>query len=120
SPHHLCPPGRQALLVQVLRQHWPITPNRQQLHHRWDRLAISLGRWAMTMPDAFDRFLLATLVLLAAPVLPAAEPSSVDSAPAAAAQLKALNDQTIIQSSVWLDTAWAQYTHGAEEPKWPL
>src|SRR5206468_6366869 len=69
----------------------------------------------MTMPDAFDRFLLATLVLLAARVLPAAEPSSVDSAPASAAQLNALNDQTIIQYSVWLDTEWDQYKNGAEE-----
>ncbi len=74
----------------------------------------------MTMPDAFDRFLLVTLVLLGARVLPAAEPSSVDSAPAAVDQLKALNDQTIIQSSVWLDTEWDQYKHGAEEATWTL
>ena len=72
------------------------------------------------MPDAFDRFLLVTLVLLGARVLPAAEPSSVDSAPAAADQLKALNDQTIIQSSVWLDTEWDQFKHGAEEATWTL
>jgi hypothetical protein len=52
-------------------------------------------------------------------VLPAAEPSP---APAAkvADQLKALNDQTIIQSSVWLDTEWDQYKHGAEEATWTL
>ncbi len=74
----------------------------------------------MTMPDAFDRFLLLTLVLLGARVLPAAEPSSVDSAPAAVDQLKALNDQTIIQSSVWLDTEWDQFKHGAEEATWTL
>jgi len=74
----------------------------------------------MTMPDAFDRFLLVTLVLLGARVLPAAEPSSVDSAPAAVDLLKALNDQTIIQSSVWLDTEWDQYKHGAEEATWTL
>ena len=74
----------------------------------------------MTMPDAFDRFLLLTLVLLGARVLPAAEPSSVDSAPAAVDQLKALNDQTIIQSSVWLDTEWDQFKHGAEETTWTL
>jgi hypothetical protein len=55
-----------------------------------------------------------------APVLLAAEPSSVDSASAAAEQLKALNDQTIIQSSVWLDTEWDQYKHGAEEATWTL
>ncbi len=74
----------------------------------------------MTMPDAFDRFLLVTLVLLGARVLPAAEPSPVDSAPEAADQLKALNDQTIIQSSVWLDTEWDQHKHGAEEATWTL
>jgi hypothetical protein len=73
----------------------------------------------MTMPDAFDRFLLVTLVLLGARVLPAAEPSPAP-APAAADQLKALNDQTIIQSSVWLDTEWNQYKHGAEEATWTL
>src|SRR5438093_12478049 len=73
----------------------------------------------MPMPGAFDRFLLVTLVLLGARVLPAAEPSSVDSA-RAADQLKALNDQTIIQSSVWLDTEWDQYKHGAEEATWTL
>ncbi len=74
----------------------------------------------MTMPDALDRFLLVTLVLLGARVLPAAEPSSVDSAPAAADQLKALNDQTIIQSSIWLDTEWDQFEHGAAEATWTL
>ena len=74
----------------------------------------------MTMPDAFDRFLLLTLVLLGARVLPAAEPSSVDSAPAAVDQLKALNDQTIIQSSIWLDTEWDQFKHGAEAATWTL
>src|SRR4029450_12992118 len=73
----------------------------------------------MKMPDAFDRFLLVTLVLLGARVLPAAEPSSVDSR-TAAEQLKALNDQTIIQSSVWLDTEWDQFKHGAEGAIWTL
>jgi hypothetical protein len=72
------------------------------------------------MPDTFDRFLLVTVVLLAARALSAAEPSSVDSAPTAADQLKALNDQTIIQSSVWLDTEWDQFKHGAEEATWTL
>ena len=73
----------------------------------------------MTMPDAFDRFLLVTLVLLGATRLPAAEPSPPP-ATAAADQLKALNDQTIIQSSVWLDTEWDQFKHGAEEATWTL
>jgi hypothetical protein len=74
----------------------------------------------MTMPDAFERFLLVMLVLLAARVLRAAEPSAPDSAAAAADQLKALNDQTIIQSSMWLDTEWDQFKHGAEEATWTL
>src|SRR5438093_3450316 len=73
----------------------------------------------MPMPGAFDRFLLVTLILLGARVLSAAEPSSVDSR-TAAEQLKALNDQTIIQSSVWLDTEWDQFKHGAEEATWTL
>jgi hypothetical protein len=54
------------------------------------------------------------------PVLPAAELSSVDSMPAAADQLKALNDQTIIRSSVSLDTEWDQFNHGAEAATWTL
>ena len=73
----------------------------------------------MTMPNAFDRFLLVTFILLGARALPAAEPSPPP-ATAAADQLKALNDPTIIQSSVWLDTEWDQYRHGAEEATWTL
>src|SRR6266540_3561536 len=73
----------------------------------------------MMLPFALDRVLLVTLVLLGAHVLPAAEPSSVDSR-TAAEQLKALNDQTIIQSSVWLDTEWDQFKHGAEAATWTL
>ncbi|MFZ3374040.1 MAG: hypothetical protein WA183_00625 [Chthoniobacterales bacterium] len=74
----------------------------------------------MTMPVAFDRFLLVTLVVLVARVLPAAELSSVDSAATAADQLKALNDQTIIVSHVWLDTEWDQFNDGAEKATWTL
>jgi len=72
----------------------------------------------MTMADAFDRILLVMLVLLGATGLPAAP--SPPPTEAAADQLKALNDQTIIQSSVWLDTEWDQYKHGAEEATWTL
>jgi hypothetical protein len=68
----------------------------------------------------FDRLLLLTLVLLAARVLPAAEVSSADSATAAADQLKALRDRTIIESSVWLDSEWDQFKHGAEKARWTL
>ena len=70
--------------------------------------------------NSFARFLFVILVLVAAGVLPAAETSYVDSATAAADQLKALNDQTIIQSNVWLDTEWDQFKHGAEEATWTL
>ena len=53
-------------------------------------------------------------------MLPAAETASVDSATAAADQLKALNDRTIIQSRVWLDTEWDQFKGGAEKATWTL
>ena len=71
------------------------------------------------MAGTLDRFLLVTLALLGATRLSAAE-SSPSPAAAAADQLKALNDQTIIQSSVWLDTEWDQFKHGAEEATWTL
>src|SRR5438876_4616968 len=70
--------------------------------------------------NSFARFLFVTLVLVAAGVSPAAETSSVDSATTAADQLKALNDRTIIQSNVWLDTEWDQFKHGAEKARWTL
>src|SRR5207249_11463269 len=70
--------------------------------------------------NSFARFLLVALVLAAAGVSPAAETSSVDSATTAADQLKALNDRTIIQSRVWLDTEWDQFKEGAEKATWTL
>jgi hypothetical protein len=63
--------------------------------------------------------LLVTLVLLAPPVSLTAAQESVDST-TAADQLKALRDQTIIQSSAWLDTEWDQFKHGAEKATWTL
>jgi len=33
-------------------------------------------------------------------------------------QLKALSDQTILSSRVWLDTEWDQYEHGEHEATW--
>jgi hypothetical protein len=63
--------------------------------------------------------LLVIPVLLAAWVSAAAEDGSVDSG-TAADQLKALRDRTIIQSSVWLDTEWDQFKHGAEKAKWTI
>ena len=72
--------------------------------------------------NSFARFLFVVLILIAARVLPAAETSSADSATAAAdEQLKALNEKrTILQSSVWLDTEWDQFKHGAEKATWTL
>src|SRR5437016_4660268 len=82
-------------------------------------MAVPLGRRAMTMAGNLDCFLLVTLALLSVTRLSAAEPSPPP-ATAAADQLKALNDQTIIQSSIWLDTEWDQFKHGAEEATWTL
>jgi hypothetical protein len=73
----------------------------------------------MTMPDSLDRVLLVTLLSLAAHVLLAAEETSADST-TAGDQLKALRDQTIIQSRVLLDTEWDQFDGGAEKAKWTL
>jgi len=70
--------------------------------------------------NSFARLLFVILDLLAARLLPAAEQPSFDSAAMTADQLKALRDQTIIESSVWLDTEWDQFKHGAEEAKWTL
>jgi hypothetical protein len=72
--------------------------------------------------NSFGRFLFVTLILIAARMLPAAETSSADSATATAdQQLKALTEQrTILQSSVWLDTEWDQFKHGAEKATWTL
>ncbi len=69
---------------------------------------------------SFARFLFVILSLLATRVWPAAEQTSVNSTTAAADELKALRDQTIIQSRVWLDTEWDQFKHGAEEARWTL
>src|SRR5207249_78936 len=68
----------------------------------------------------FARSLFVILTLLAARVSPAAEQTSVDLTTAAVNELKALRDQTIIQSRVWLDTEWDQFKHGAEEARWTL
>ena len=71
--------------------------------------------------SSFDRLLFVTLVSLAAPVFLAAEEASDDSSTTAADQLKALAEKrTILQSSVWLDTEWDQFKHGAEEVTWTL
>jgi hypothetical protein len=72
--------------------------------------------------NSFARFLFVVLILIAARVLPAAETSSADSTTATAdEQLKALNEKrTILQSSVWLDTEWDQFKHGAEKATWTL
>lgn len=35
-------------------------------------------------------------------------------------ELKVLNDQTIIESRLWLDTEWDHFKHGAEKATWTL
>jgi hypothetical protein len=70
--------------------------------------------------NSFGRFLFVIVSLLAAQVVPAAEQTPVDPTAAATDELKALRDQTIIQSRVWLDTEWDQFKHGAEEARWTL
>ena len=75
----------------------------------------------MTISDASGRFVVVTLVLLAARVFSAPEQtSSVGSPSTAANQLKALHDPTIVEPSVWLDTEWDHYEHGAEEVTWTM
>jgi len=86
------------------RQNWVHLQLRSRLRFSW---------------STFDQFLLVTLTLLTARVLTAANEPTGDSA-TTADQLKALNDQTIIESSIWLDTEWDQYKHGAEEVTWTL
>jgi hypothetical protein len=54
--------------------------------------------------NSFARFVFVILSLLTARLLPAVEQTSVDSTTAAGDELKALRDQTIIESRIWLDT----------------
>jgi hypothetical protein len=70
-------------------------------------------------PNSLDGFLFVFLILLAARLLPAAEPSP-DAPAAAAEQLKQLNDRTIIGSRISLDTEWDQFKHGTEKTRWTL
>lgn len=56
---------------------------------------------------------------MTAGMLPAAEVST-DSEAMAEEELKVLNDQTIIESRLWLDTEWDHFKHGAEKATWTL
>ena len=69
--------------------------------------------------ELFDSFVFGTLLLLVSGTLAAVEPSPETTA-TAAEQLKQLNDQTIIQSRILLDTEWDQFKHGAEKARWTL
>jgi len=69
--------------------------------------------------ELFDSFVFVTLLLLVSGTLAAVEPSPETTA-TAAEQLKQLNDQTIIQSRILLDTEWDQFKHGAEKARWTL
>ena len=73
----------------------------------------------MTIPDVCGRSLFVALALLTASALQAADEAPADSA-TAAEELKALRDQTIIQSRVSIDTEWDQFDGGAEKAKWTL
>jgi len=72
-----------------------------------------------TLLELFDSFVFVTLLLLVSGTLAAVEPSPETTA-TAAEQLKQLNDQTIIQSRILLDTEWDQFKHGAEKARWTL
>ena len=72
-----------------------------------------------TLLELFDSFVFVTLLLLVSGTLVAVEPSPETTA-TAAEQLKQLNDQTIIQSRILLDTEWDQFKHGAEKARWTL
>ena len=72
-----------------------------------------------TLLELFDSFVFVTLLLLVSGTLAAVEPSPETTA-TAAEQLKQLNDQTIIQSRILLDTEWDQFKHGAEKDRWTL
>ncbi|HZS16361.1 MAG TPA: transporter, partial [Candidatus Udaeobacter sp.] len=63
--------------------------------------------------------LLVAHMLLAARALVAADNALTDSSEAAE-ELKALRDQTIVRSGVWIDTEWDQFDGGAEKAKWTL
>jgi hypothetical protein len=69
--------------------------------------------------NSFAPFLLFAFTLVTKNVLPAAEVSTEPQA-TAVEQLKQLNDQTIIQSRIFLDTEWDHFKDGAEKATWTL
>jgi hypothetical protein len=73
----------------------------------------------VTVPDALGWSVFVALVSFAAGILAAAEREPVDPT-TAADQLKALRDQTIIESRISIDTEWDQFDGGAEKAKWTL
>ena len=68
--------------------------------------------------EMVSRFISLSALLMA--LLNANEASSAEADQNSAEQLKALNDQTILNSRVWLDTEWDQFKHGAQEATWTL
>jgi hypothetical protein len=75
-------------------------------------------RSTMTVPRGLGWSVFVAVVSSAAVVLLAAEQAPVD--PTTAAELKALRDQTIIESRISVDTEWNHFDGGAEEVKWTL
>ena len=67
----------------------------------------------------FEWFLFVSVILFTIDRIFAAEVPT-DSAATAADELKSLNDQTIVESRMWLDTEWDHFKHGAEEATWTL
>jgi hypothetical protein len=72
-----------------------------------------------SFPEFFNSLVFVTLLSVVSGRLAAVEPPS-DAATTAAEQLKQLNDQTIVESRVLLDTEWDQFKHGAEKATWTL
>jgi hypothetical protein len=69
--------------------------------------------------NSVECLLLVAAILLAVGRVPAAEPLP-DETTEAAEQLKQLNDETIVQSRILLDTEWDHFKHGAEKATWAL
>lgn len=78
-----------------------------------------MGPLFLVARNSVGWFPFVTGILLAIDKIPAAEVSS-DSQAIAAEQLKQLNDQTIIESRILLDTEWEHFKHGAEKATWTL
>jgi hypothetical protein len=71
----------------------------------------------LSFRNFLTHFSFVSVLLLTSGRLAAVEPSTH---PAAAEQLKQLNDQTIIGTHVSLDSGWDQFEHGSEKVTWTI